>query len=71
MTCSYNSSCSPSPHPQHMGCIEQTLPSDWGIVRCSSHWGAQCESLQNGLGDVQTSGTTLALAYVLHHLSVA
>jgi len=27
------------------------------------------ESLWNWLGDVQTYGTTLALAYVLHHLS--
>jgi len=27
------------------------------------------ESLQSGLEDVQTSGTTLASAYVLHHLS--
>ena len=26
-------------------------------------------SLQDGLGDVQTCGTTLALAYVLHCLS--
>ena len=27
------------------------------------------ESLQGGLRDVQTHGMTLALAYVLHHLS--
>jgi len=35
-----------------------------GIVHTGS------ESPQNGLGDVWTSGTTLALAYMLHHLSV-
>jgi len=29
------------------------------------------ESLRNRLGDVQTSGMTLALAYVLCHLSAA
>jgi len=27
------------------------------------------ESLQDGLGDVWTGGTILALAYMLHHLS--
>jgi len=27
------------------------------------------ESLQDGLGNVQTYGTILALAYVLHYLS--
>ena len=35
-------------------------------VRRSSHWGG---SLQNRLGDEQTCGMTLALAYVLRHLS--
>jgi len=35
-------------------------------TRCSSH---QDGSLQNGLGDVQTCGTTLASAYVLCCLS--
>jgi len=35
-------------------------------VRCSSHWGG---SLQNGLKDEQTCGTTLASAYVLSCLS--
>ena len=35
-------------------------------VRRSSHWGG---SLQNGLGDEQTCGTTLASAYVLRRLS--
>jgi len=34
----------------------------WISVRHSSHWG---ESLQNGLRDEWTCGTTLALAYVL------
>ena len=38
------------------------------IVRRSSHWS---ESPQNGLGDEQTCGTTLASAYVLHCLSAA
>ena len=38
------------------------------FVRCGSHWGG---SLQNGLGDEQTCGTTLASAYVLHRLSAA
>jgi len=38
------------------------------IVRRSSHWGG---SLQNGLRDEQTHGTTLASAYVLCHLSAA
>ena len=37
-------------------------------VRCSSHRGG---SPQNGLGDEQTCGTTLASAYVLRHLSAA
>ena len=36
------------------------------IVRHGSHQGG---SLQNGLGDEQTCGTTLASAYVLCHLS--
>ena len=35
-------------------------------VRCGSHRGG---SPQNGLGDEQTCGTTLASAYVLHCLS--
>jgi len=38
------------------------------IVRHSSHQGG---SLQNGLRGEQTCGTTLASAYVLHHLSAA
>ena len=38
------------------------------FVRRGSHQG---ESLQNGLGDERTCGTTLALAYVLYHLSAA
>ena len=38
------------------------------LVRRSSHWGG---SLQNGLGDEQTCGTTLASAYVLRYLSAA
>ena len=37
-------------------------------VRCGSHWGG---SPQNGLGNEQTCGTTLASAYVLCHLSAA
>ena len=37
-------------------------------IRHSSHWGG---SLQNGLGDEWTCGTTLASAYVLHRLSAA
>ena len=40
----------------------------WLLVRHGSHQGG---SLWNGLGDKQTCGTTLALAYVLHCLSVA
>jgi len=36
------------------------------IVRCGSH---QSGSLQNGLGDEQTCGMTLASAYVLCRLS--
>jgi len=36
------------------------------VVRRGSHWGG---SLQNGLGDEQTCGTTLASAYVLRCLS--
>ena len=36
------------------------------IVRRGSHWGG---SLQNGLRDEWTCGTTLASAYVLHRLS--
>ena len=38
----------------------------WQPVRHSSHQGG---SPQNGLGDERTCGTTLALAYVLCHLS--
>jgi len=38
------------------------------LVRCGSHWDG---SLQDGLGDEWTCRTTLALAYVLHHLSAA
>ena len=37
-------------------------------VRCSLHWG---RSPQNGLGDEQTCGMILALAYMLRHLSAA
>ena len=37
-------------------------------VTRSSHRGG---SLQNGLGDERTCGTTLASAYVLRHLSAA
>ena len=37
-------------------------------VRHSLHWGG---SPQNGLRDERTCGMTLALAYVLHHLSAA
>ena len=40
---------------------QQTWESD-NIVRHSSHWGG---SPQNRLGDEQTCGTTLALAYML------
>ena len=29
-----------------------------------------CGSLQNGLGDVQTCETILALAYILYYLSI-
>jgi len=36
------------------------------LVRRGSHWG---RSLQDGLRDEQTCGTTLASAYVLCHLS--
>jgi len=39
----------------------------WNNVRHGSHWGG---SLQDGLGDEQTCGTTLASAYVLCCLSV-
>ena len=46
---------------------QQTWESD-NTVRCSSHRGG---SPQNGLGDEQTCGTTLASAYVLRHLSAA
>ena len=45
---------------------QQTWESD-NTVRCGSH---QSGSLQNGLGDEQTCGTTLASAYMLCHLSV-
>jgi len=44
---------------------QQTWKSD-NTVRGCSHRGG---SLQNGLGDEQTCGTTLASAYVLCHLS--
>ena len=44
---------------------QQTWEFD-NTVRCSSHQGG---SLQNGLGDEQTCGMTLASAYVLHYLS--
>ena len=46
---------------------QQTWESD-NTVRRGSHWGG---SPQNGLGDEQTCGTTLASAYVLHRLSAA
>ena len=46
-----------------------TLYSMYNIyVRCGSH---QSGSLQNGLGDVQTCGMTLASAYMLHYLFAA
>ena len=41
---------------------------EWVPVRHGSHRGG---SLQDGLGDEWTCGTTLASAYVLHHLSAA
>jgi len=44
---------------------QQAWESD-NTVRYGSHWGG---SLQNGLGDKQTCGITLALAYVLRRLS--
>ena len=44
---------------------QQTYEFD-NTVRCSSH---QDGSPQNGLGDEQTCGTTLASAYVLCYLS--
>ena len=46
---------------------QQTWESE-NTVRRGSHWGG---SPQNGLGDEQTCGTTLTLAYVLRHLSAA
>jgi len=46
---------------------QQTWKSD-NTVRHSSHRGG---SLQDGLEDEWTCGTTLASAYVLHHLSAA
>ena len=46
---------------------QQTWKSD-NTVRRGSHWGG---SPQNGLGDEQTCGMTLASAYVLHRLSAA
>ena len=46
---------------------QQTWKSD-NTVRHGSHRGG---SPQNGLGDEQTCGTTLASAYVLHRLSAA
>ena len=46
---------------------QQTWESD-NTVRHGSHRG---ESLQNGLGDEWTCGTTLASAYVLCRLSAA
>jgi len=45
---------------------QQTWESD-NTVRHGSHWGG---SPQNRLGVERTCGTTLASAYVLHHLSV-
>jgi len=44
---------------------QQTWESD-NTVRCGSYWG---RSPQNGLGDEQTCGMTLASAYVLCRLS--
>ena len=38
---------------------------------CVRHGSHQGGSLQNGLRDEQTCGTTLASAYVLHRLSAA
>jgi len=56
----------------HNWLVKHNLEVNWKnstirfTVRCSSHWG---RSLQNGLGDEQTCGTTLASAYVLRCLS--
>jgi len=44
---------------------QQTWESN-NTIRCSSYWG---ESPQDGLRVVQTCGTTLASAYMLHYLS--
>ena len=46
---------------------QQTWESD-NTVRRGSHWGG---SLQDGLGNGRTCGTTLASAYVLRCLSAA
>ena len=43
---------------------QQTWESN-NTIRYSLHWGG---SPQNGLRDEWTCGTTLASAYVLHHL---
>jgi len=49
-------------------CLTQKdIPWKFDSVRHGSHWGG---SSQNRLGDEQTCGTTLALAYVLCRLSV-
>ena len=39
------------------------------VCQCVRHGSHQGGSPQSGLGDEQTCGTTLASAYVLHHLS--
>ena len=45
---------------------ESPITSELASVRRGSHWGG---SPQDGLGDEQTCGTTLASAYVLRRLS--
>jgi len=47
-------------------CMIEVAMSFLILVRCGSHWD---RSLQNGLRDERTCGTTLASAYMLCHLS--
>jgi len=49
-------------------CLEECGKQWRPVVKHGSHQGG---SLQNGLGDEWTCGTTLASAYVLRHLSAA
>ena len=49
----------------------QKQQQTWESDNTVSHGSHQGGSLQNVLGDEQTCGTTLASAYVLHHLSAA